>query len=280
MSAAVAPVSWHGRLELDFERHGPRTVLARSRAQMPLALQRPFYPEGPAVCHAVVLHPPGGMVGGDRLEIELDLAAHAEALITTPAAAKWYRGISEAGQNVTVRVAEGAHLEWLPQEAIVFDGAIAAQTLHIELAPGATWLGWDVTRFGRSARGERFRSGFWRSFAEVWRADRPLWVDRQALAGGSRLLTGAYGLAGQPVIGTLAWLGCEVSADVVAAARAAWGSQPRAGEAGVTRLTEGLLCRYRGPSSAEARAWFVAVWDLLRRAQRARPACAPRIWNT
>lgn len=277
---AKKAATWHGRLELGFVRVADGTELVKRSVCMPLAVQRPFYPEGPQVCHVLLLHPPGGLVGGDRLEVHLDLQPASEVLVTTPSAGKWYRSEQEAQQVTHIELADGAHLEWLPQESIVFDHAHARQQLHVELAPGATWLGWDITRFGRSASGEQFRHGQWRSQIEVWRAGEPLWIDRQQLTGGSRLLDSAYGLAGQPVIGTLAWIGQALPPAVVERARDLWTTLAAEGEAGVTRLPQGLLCRYRGPSSSVARHWFTAVWDLLRREQRGRAAQAPRIWST
>lgn len=277
---AKKAATWHGRLELGFARVADCTELVKRSVCMPLALQRPFYPEGPQVCHILLLHPPGGLVGGDRLEIHLDLQLASEVLVTTPSAGKWYRSEHEAQQVTQIQLAAGAHLEWLPQESIVFDHAHVRQQLHVELAPGATWLGWDITRFGRSASGEQFRHGQWRSQIEVWRAGEPLWIDRQQLTGGSRLLDSAYGLAGQPVIGTLAWVGQALTPLLVERARELWTTLAAEGEAGVTRLPQGLLCRYRGPSSSVARQWFMSVWDLLRREQRGRAAQPPRIWNT
>lgn len=277
---AAETTAWHGRLNLGFARQGERTSLVDRQVCMPLAIQRPFYPEGPQVCHALLLHPPGGLVGGDRLEVNIDLQSTSEVLITTPAAGKWYRSECEAQQFAHIALARDAHLEWLPQESIVFDNARAHQQLHVELSSGATWLGWDITRFGRSASGEQFRSGQWRSQTEIWRAGEPLWIDRQQLAGGSRLMHRAYGLAGQPVMATLVWIGRAVTPALVDSARELWPTLADAGEAGVTRLPLGLLCRYRGPSSSAARQWFTAVWDLLRREYRGRPAQAPRIWNT
>lgn len=272
--------AWHGRLNLGFARHGETTALVERQVCMPLALQRPFYPEGPQVCHALLLHPPGGLVGGDCLEMNLDLQIASEVLITTPAAGKWYRAEREAQQLVRIQLAREAHLEWLPQESIVFDGAHAHQRLHIELAAGATWLGWDITRFGRSASGEQFRCGYWRAWTEIWRAGEPLWIDRQQLVGGSRLLDRAYGLARQPVMGTFVWMGRTVKPALVDSARESWLALAGSGEAGVTRLPLGLLCRYRGPSSSAARQWFATVWDLLRREYRGRAAPVPRIWST
>ena len=247
---------------------------------MPLALQRPFYPEGNSVCHVLVLHPPGGMVGGDRLDIAIDVRPRAQALISTPAAAKWYRGLTRATQAMKHHVSDGGRLEWLPQETIVFDGADVEQSLRVELAPTATWLGWEVTRFGRSARGETFRCGAWRMTTEVWRDGAPLWIDRQRLDGGARVLASAYGLAGAPVVGALAWIGKSVTPDLIDAARACWDVAGLEGEAGATRLTEGLLCRYRGPSSAAARAWFTEIWKLVRAYDNRGEVVAPRIWKT
>ena len=111
-------------------------------------------------------------------------------------------------------------------------------------------------------------------------AGEPLWIDRQQLTGGSRLLDSAYGLASQPVIGTLVWIGQAATPALVDSARELWSAQADVGAAGTTRLPLGLLCRYRGPSSSAARRWFTAVWDMLRREYRGRAAQAPRIWST
>lgn len=277
---ALTQASWHGHLALTFQARGGASRLTRSEARLPLAVQRPFYPEGPAVCHTVILHPPGGMVGGDRLDMRIRVDAGAHALLTTTAAGKLYRSAgSEAQQLVRATVAEDACLEWLPQESIVFNGAICRQELRVDLSAGAAFLGWDITRFGRTAQGERFESGMWRNRLEVWRDGQPLWIDRQALAGGSTLLKHPHGLAGKAVAGVLVWIGTPVPADLVTAARECWKAYKGEGEAGVTRLQDGLLCRYRGSSSAEARLWFMAIWDLLRRHFLNRPACPPRIWN-
>lgn len=281
-SAQATARHWRGELYLKFARVDEVTRVVSSRVRMPLALQRSFYPEGPAVCHAVVLHPPGGMVSGDALIVDADFSAGCHALLTTPSAAKWYRSDgAHASQTVTLRVQAHATAEWLPQETIVFDGAQLRQRLSVRLAKDAHWIGWDVTRFGRSHGGETFTHGHWRSEIEVWREDgTPLWIDRQRLTGGSRLLQGAYGLGGHAVVGTFVWIGQAVEAGWVDAARACWPTVGDNGEVGVTRLACGVLCRYRGASSAAARAWFTAVWDLARRSGCGRPAHPPRIWNT
>ncbi len=262
----------------------------RDRAQAPLKVQRPFYPEGTEVCHSVVLHTAGGIVGGDRNSLNFHLQPQAKALITTPAASKIYRSNGlEARQTIGMQIDAGACLEWLPQETIVFNGAAYRQDLRVELAPGASWLGWEITRFGRTARGERFLQGEWRSHTEVWQQGHPLWIDRQWLPGGEEVINSPHGLAGQPIVASLVWLGQPVSPEIVETARNFWKQELESkttsqfeiqtSNFGVTRLPLGLLCRYRGSSATEVRNWFTAVWQLLRINFLRRSSCLPRVWQ-
>lgn len=240
-------------------------------------MQRPFYPEGPQVCHSVLLHTAGGVVGGDRLSLSLDLHSQAEALVTTAAASKIYRTNGQtAQQTVQIVLAERSWLEWLPQETIVFDGAVYRQNSRIELAVGACWLGWEITRFGRSARGEKFVQGDWRSHTEVWQSGKPLWIDRQWLPGSAEQFHSPHGLAGCPVVGSLAFVGQPIAPEFVEKARLLGVGTS---EIGVTRLRSGLLCRYRGTSTAEVRRWFIAVWRLVRLTYHDRELCLPRVWQ-
>src|SRR4028118_967446 len=272
----TSPTGWHGSLNLVYAHRQGTTQLIHDRVQAPLKVQRPFYPEGSEVCHSVVLHTAGGVVGGDRNSLDLHLEPNAQALITTAAAGKIYRSNGlQARQTIQMHVEAGACLEWLPQETIVFNGAIYRQDLRVELAPGALWLGWEMTRFGRSARGEQFLQGEWRSHTEVWQRGRPLWIDRQWLPAGEEILNSPHGLAGQPIVASLAWVGKSVSPEIVEKARKLWSVEEHQGEAGVTQLISGLLCRYRGSSTVEVRNWFTDVWDLLQISFLGRPATKP-----
>jgi urease accessory protein len=281
------PASWQGNLQLEFAYRHEGTQLSHCRVQAPLKVQRPFYPEGAAVCHSVILHTAGGIVGGDRLSLDLKLHPQAQALVTTAAAGKVYRtnGL-EAGQSVRIDVAEGACLEWLPQETIVFNQALYRQDLHVNLAPGSCWLGWEITRLGRTARGEQFVQGSWRSHTEVWQQGEPLWIDRQLLQGSEDLLKSENGLAGKSVIGSFVWIGHTVSPELVEKARTLWLEQldhhnadTELEEAGVTRLQMGFICRYRGTSTQLARRWFTQVWQLVRLTYLQRSLCLPRVWS-
>ena len=159
-TARATPSGWEAHLELEFRREAARTVLSTRRHTGPLRVQKALYPEGADVCQAIVVHPPGGIVGGDSLAIDVDVGTGAHAQLTTPGATKWYRSAgSVARAETALRVAAGAVLEWLPQEAMLFDGARASIALRVDLAPGARFIGWDVICLGRTASGERFDVG-------------------------------------------------------------------------------------------------------------------------
>ncbi len=270
--------NWHGKLNLVYAQHQGKTQVIHTQVKAPLKVQRPFYPEG-GICHSVVLHTAGGIVGGDRNGLSFHLQPNAQTLITTATASKIYRSNGlQALQNIQMQVDSNACLEWLPQETIVFDGAIYRQNLHVELAPGAKWLGWEITRFGRTARGERFLGGDWKSYTEVWQQGMPLWIDRQWLPGGEKIIDSPHGLAGFPIVGSLAWIGQGVEPEIVEKARVLF-PKHSSNQGGVTRLPTGLLCRYRGSSTTEVRNWFTEVWQLLRLLFLERSICPPRVWQ-
>ncbi len=123
-NAPKPQADWNASLTLAFARAGNRTVLARRSHSGPLVIQKILNPEGPDICHAVIVHPPGGIAGGDTLGVVITLEADAAVLVTTPAATKWYKsGGRESRQAVRLTLGRDAALEWLPQEAIVYDGS-------------------------------------------------------------------------------------------------------------------------------------------------------------
>jgi urease accessory protein len=269
---------WRGQLSLEFERRAERTVLALRRHSGPIVVQKALYPEGDAVCHGIVLHPPGGYVGGDRIGLRVRVGDEAHALLTTPGAGKWYRSAGAgAGQTLQFEIGSGAVLEWLPQGNIVFNGAIASAAARIEVAPGGTYLGWDIVCLGRTAAGERFGEGRLLLNTQVQRAGVPLWIERGRIDGGSRLLESPAGLGGEPVHGTLMAVSDKAEASLVTACREV---QSASGRAGVTRLPGLLLARYLGPRADDAHDYFARLWQLLRPALVGRQASPPRIWRT
>jgi len=269
---------WRASLALEFERHGARTVLASRRHDGPLVVQKPFHPEGDAACHVIVVHPPGGIAGGDELTLEVQAGEGTHALLTTPGAAKWYRSAGpSARQEIHIDLAAGATVEWLPQESIVFDGARAHLRWRADLAPGARLLAWEILCLGRTGSGERFTNGVVALEMRIARAGRSLWLERGALEPASRALESAAGLGSHSVAGTFVAAGCAIGDETLAACRALC---PEEGEAAVTRMPELLVARYRGDSSEAARAHFARLWSVLRPAALGIAAVAPRIWAT
>jgi urease accessory protein len=274
--------TWHARLELEYERravHGSeRTVLAARRHDGPLVVQKALYPEGDAVCHSIIVHPPAGIVGGDRLTIDARVGTQGHALLTTPGAGKWYRSAgSWAQQHNALRVDDGACLEWLPQETIVFDGALASLDTEVWLGAGARYIGWEILCLGRAGSGERFERGQCVSRVFVSRAGKPLWMERGGIEAGGALMRSAAGLGGRTVCGTLIAVADNVDTADIAACRAVMATS---GATAVTRLPQVVVARYLGDSSEAAKQYFADVWRLLRPAITGRVAVAPRIWST
>lgn len=269
-------VGWVARLDLWFERRDGRTVLARQQRKGPLTVQRAFHPEG-EVCHLYLLHPPGGVVGGDRLALSVDLEAGAHALLTAPGATKGYRSAgAQAEQVQRLRVREGAVLEWLPQEVILFPGARLRARNRIDLDPGACFIGWEITCLGRPVIGERFSAGTLDLGLEVWRAGRPLLFDRLRIQGPDAL-DAPSGLRGCPVVATLVATGA--SAEDLAAARSAL-PDPAPMLLGLTRVEGLLVVRCLAEAVEPVQRTFRALWGILRPRLLGRSACPPRIWAT
>ncbi|MBK6786776.1 MAG: urease accessory protein UreD [Rubrivivax sp.] len=195
-------MSWHGRLALHYRREGGRTT-ALDRHHGPLRVLQRLYPEGPGICHHVLVHPPGGMVGGDRLEIEATLEAGAHALVTTPSATRYYRSTgAPASQQALLRVAAGARLEWLPLETLAYRGCHAHNGVQLHLAPGAEAMGWDVLALGLPAAGRPFDSGRFHQHLEL----SGVWLERGTIDATDRLLLDSpLGLAGHRVLATMWW---------------------------------------------------------------------------
>ena len=268
--------SWKARLSLEFEFANRKTTLGRKIHDGPLVVQKPLYPEGEGVCHAIVVHPPGGIAGGDELTLTARMGEGAAALLTTPGAAKWYRTAGpRAKQNVAFNVK--GQLEWLPQETIVFDGALAESAYEVDLAAGAGLIGWDIVCLGRTGSGERFTRGSYRTSIRVRRDGKLLWLERGRIDGGSRLLDSPAGLDGKPVFGTLFASSMNLNKDLLNETRKAI---PGSGRGSVTLLPGILLARYLGDSSEAARRYFIALWRILRPALTGRDASEPRIWHT
>ena len=279
MNAPLSPTlftpSWHAELELGYARSGEHTRPVMRRHQGPLRVQKHLYAEGPEVCQHIIVHPPAGIAGGDSLNIRASVAENAWAQLTSPGAAKWYRANSTAHQQVELRVAAGATLEWLPQETIVYSSAQAELRTRIELEGDARLFYWDIIALGRPAAGERFDAGHFQAHLDIRRDGQPLWHERQRVEGGDGLLDSAIGLAGQPVFATLLVTG-EINAELLERCRELNTSV----RGDLTQLPGLIVARCLASEALQARAWLIELWRLLRPALLGREAVPPRIWST
>ena len=255
-----------------------RSVLASAQHVGPLRVQKMLHPEGDDPCHAIIVHPPAGIASADQLALEVRVRSNAHVLLTTPGATKWYRSAGPTARcEARLCVETGAALEYLPREAIVFDGARARSMLEMDVAPGGRLLGWELWCLGRTASGERFSAGHLQLETRLTCAGRMRWQERGALAGGTSLLQMAAGFDGQPVFGTLWAAGPEPARELLDECRAV--PLDHGGRGALTVMPGLLLARYLGPSTEQGFAWFTALWSRLRPAYLGRAAVPPRVWS-
>ena len=273
---------WHASLQLDYTLEGTRTV-ARHAHNGPLRILQSLYPEGDAVCHNVLVHPPGGLVGGDTLDITATVGPGAHGLVTTPGATRFYRSTGErALQRTHLTLAEGARLEWLPLEALCYNACNAENHLTLNLAPGAECMGWDVTALGLPHAGQPFDTGRF-----VQHIEAPgLWLERGVIdAADHRLLESPLGLAGHRCMASLFFVvGTPLERarrdTALDAARAVMDAHALKASAGATSPNgQVLVVRALAPQVEPAMqllqqvraAWRAALWQLC--------AEPPRIWS-
>ncbi len=269
--------SWHARLQLQYQLREQTTILAKRRHNGPLLVQRPFYPEA-GVCHTYIIHPPGGVVGGDCLEIDIQVDEFAHALLTTPASGKFYNSQSLCSQlQQNLHVKENAILEWLPQDNIFFEGSRSSIHTQVELAAGARFIGWEISCLGRPFSGKCFDSGNSEQRFMLTRQGLPLLVDRTQLVAGHKVLTEKWGLSGYTVVGTL--LATPADKHLVDQLRTEL-EQHQDFKFSVSLLNDVLVCRLLGHHGEMARLHFEKAWRIIRPHVIGIEACAPRIWKT
>ncbi|MDX5300202.1 MAG: urease accessory protein UreD [Gammaproteobacteria bacterium] len=282
---------WPAALHLHMAVRDGATRLISNRHHGPLRVQRPFYPEGPEICHVYVLHPPGGLVSGDDLHLNVHADAHSRTLITTPSAGKVYR-VASTGEAQTQRthltLAPGAVVEWLPQDTIIYNGANGRLELTVDLAPGARFFGWEMLCLGRRAGNHPFDTGYLEQRLHISRAGEPCLIERMPILANPTLREACWGLAGHTVIATalasVDHLDASTRQSLVEGLREHLRNDALAGKGidwlGITCVRGLLILRAMHNDAELVRHHLVRAWHWLRPRVLDREPESPRIWAT
>ena len=281
MKEVKSSKGWRASLDLEYAVHGGKTRLANKRQSGPLTLQRSFYPEGPT-CHNYILHPPGGVVGGDSLHISASAGPAAHALLTTPGATKFYRSDSNSNalQQLRLTLAPDAILEWLPQPNIYFNGTSAQLNTEVDIARGARFIGWDMHCFGRPSNDERFTSGAVSSQTRI-NVGGELRLLEQFRCQGNDTIDAATGLRGLPMQGVFIASPCsEEQKSILEQILHSKTAKDYPHPVGLTLVDEVMIVRALGIQAEPMQQLFTRLWAALRQDWLHKSPCMPRIWAT
>lgn len=291
-AAPIITRRWHASLALGFALRRGVTKLVENTHCGPLRVLKPFYPEADC-CHVYLLHPPGGLVLGDELRIDVQVDSSSHALVTTPSAGKVYgvkNGIEKQQQRISLNIDADACLEWLPQETIIFNGANALLQSDIQLQRGAKLVFWDIVCFGRPASQLSFDSGECTQMIRITLDGIPLLIERNQVHGGGALQTSSWGLSGHNSMGTFIMTLqtgreqrqelTEMLTQISTRASHFPDSHSSIHRWGLTQKDDLFIARYLGDSASHCRQGFELLWQVLRPLMLNKPAVSPRIWST
>ena len=276
---------WQASLSLEVKSTQNGAKLSKCRHDGPLYVQKPFYPEGDDLAHIYLLHPPGGIVSGDHLYIDIKVDDSAKALVTTPGAARLYRAREDRAlqqQSMLFNVGENASLEWFPLETIIYNDANVSLDTQINLDTNATVFAWEVSCFGLPASGELFEQGSFEQSYRVFRDGTPVFIDRLEVDDGNReqFLKGIAGMQQHAVSGFFIVSAVRKDESLLAQLREVIEGNELEQVLALTHVGECIIARYLGASAEQARKGFELIWQFLRPIILERPSSAPRIWLT
>jgi urease accessory protein len=282
----IATFGWAAQLRLRFTHESGRTISRERSHSGPLRLLKVLYPEGDEIAHAIIVHPPAGIVAGDSLVIDCHVEAGAHAVMSTPGAQKWYRASApHAGQparaQTTLHVAPDAVLEWLPTESMIYDGAQGEQAIDIGVETGGKLIAWEMQQWGRTLRGEAFTSGAFSQAIKVHHAGALVWSETLQIDGGGASLQSPTGFGGMPCVGTIIIVGLTDVAATLVALRAACEASELTNTCGATSpFSGGIIVKAVASEMEPLRTLFVHLREVVRPFLCARDAVSPRVWAT
>ena len=275
-------MTWHAKLALNYALQADKTSVHFTH-DGPLRILKSLYPEGPGICHNVLVHPPGGLVGGDVLDIDVEVEAGAHALVTTPGATRFYKSNGQqALQRTKLKLQAGARLEWLPLEAIAYNACDAVNHLEFDLAEDAQLLTWDVTALGLPLAAQPFEDGVFEQHIE-WPSR---FLERGVVnAQDDLLLNGDLGLAGNRCLASLIFAsGTPIARAqreaLLEASHELLGAAPESVWSGVTSPNENMLVlRGVSPVVEPVMMLWKKLWIIWRKELWGLEGTAPRIWS-
>ena len=291
-NASIGPAGldrsqWDALLHLVFDRVDGQTKLSERAHKGPLYVQKPFYPEGQEHPHVYVLHPPGGIVSGDCLEVDIEVLKRASGLVTTPGATRFYRAREDRDvqtQNTQIIVRDGASFEWFPMETIIFNKANVRMSTTIDLEEGGNFIGWEISCFGRPASSDFFTEGSFYQNYFLRINGQPQFVDHLSIKGDTEsVLSACSGFRGNTVsgfilIGPFLDSGEAFQESLRSACETI--DLEESDLTAISKVSEFFVGRYLGNSADSAKRIFSAWWSVLRPLLLNRSPCPPRIWST
>ncbi len=271
---------WRASLQLNFIFKNHKTLPAYVKHIGPLRVQRPFYPESSAVCHSYILHPPGGVVGGDTLNLTINLEQEAHAVITTPGATKVYRNTCCSKIQNHISLAKHSVLEWMPQETILFNDSQSHMQTQLKLHAESKLFYWEIVSFGLPAIKQRFTLGQFHQDLSITIDEKVVLLEKTVIEGGSAQLTAKWGLQNRYVSGILVMKNDHNIA--VENFRAALNKNARDESVvfGITEKSQFIICRVLGDNAEDLRKIFIVLWSIWRELTLNKKPVLPRIWNT
>jgi urease accessory protein len=219
---------------------------------------------------AVFVNTAGGVAGGDRFDVDITASEGARLTLTTAAAEKIYRATDHPAElAISLKLAAGAQLAWLPQETILFDRAKVSRRIDIDIADRASLLLCEMVVFGRAAMGERMQQG---SFVDRWRVrigGKLVYAETVRLEGdiGDKLAQPAIGKGAAAIATALIVPGDQALVERIREAAGDFG-----GEVGLSAWNGFAMARFCAQDAARLRADMVAVLS------RAGGPPLPRLW--
>ncbi|MEK9866976.1 MAG: urease accessory protein UreD [Betaproteobacteria bacterium] len=278
MNLCDSPLApWKAHLSLGFAQVSGRTSMISREHYGPLVVQRPLYPEGPEVCQVLIIHPPGGIAGGDELQISCQLDNRSVVQMTTPGATKWYESFGrEASQSVKLAVSDRSVCEWIPQENIVFDKAALSTAVEVHVDKNAIFFGWEFTALGRHRTLYPYEHGDLKQSVKLF-YDGDLVFRERAHVNPNHLVDGSPILNGQVSYGSMYLVGVPRNEKLLDQARLV---SDASAHCGVTWMDSVFVARWVGNNVEDGRRVFEKLWCLLRPYYFGKEPVPPRIWST